>query len=123
MKVPVADGAQVRLFGRWWRNVREVPRHLCLPSTAGLRRMFERYGLIQVRQRAASLFENACMFGTTLYPWAIPYRNAQAAIPPTAKLLNTGIGAALTYLSLPEALLEAAVGRASTVIVAAQRIA
>ena len=120
-KVPVSDGWQPSVFGRRWRNVREVPRHLSLPSTSGMTALFRACGMTQVRRRAASLLENACMAGTTLYPWAIPYVNEARFTQPAIKLLNTGIGALLTYLSIPEAILESLAGHPSTVIVAGQR--
>jgi SAM-dependent methyltransferase len=119
-KLPVADGWQPALFGRWWRNIREVPRHLCIPSTRGLRRMLEEAGFTKIKTASASLMENACMVGTTIYPWAVPYRN-ETLKQPVVKLWNTLAGAMLTYLSLPEAAAEACAGRPSTAIVAARR--
>ncbi len=121
IKIPVADGWEPAVFGKWWRNIREIPRHLCLPSTAGLRGLLQEYGFNQVRMASASLMEQACMIGTTVYPWAIPYVNYASVRSPVLRAGNLLIGTALTYASLPLAWCEAVTGKPSTVVIVAQR--
>lgn len=121
VKIPMADGWQPAVSGARWRNIREVPRHLALASQSGIRRLLADAGFAGIRLCAASRFEDACMAGTTLYPWAIPYRNEAGTRSGLVKLVHTSVGAMLTYAMLPFAVLEALAGRPSTAIIAAHK--
>lgn len=66
--VPICDGLQARLFGRRWIHVTEAPRHLSLPSHAGLLRAAERGGFGQVCIRSDNVLNCAGIVAGSLLP-------------------------------------------------------
>lgn len=61
--VPLVDSFQSRFFGRRWSQVTEAPRHVTLPTRAGMERACRRAGLEDVRLIADSVWANAAVFG------------------------------------------------------------
>jgi SAM-dependent methyltransferase len=68
--VPLADSAQARWLGARWMQVTEAPRHLSLPSRAGLLALASRARLVNARVRPDSLWTCAAQVGLSLFPGA-----------------------------------------------------
>jgi SAM-dependent methyltransferase len=121
LQFPVADGWQPALFKDRWRDIREVPRHLSIPSTPGVSLLLCEAGFVGVQHGDGPAFERACAVSTSLYPLGIPYLNEHRAMPAPVKLFNAAVGALLTYLALPLVCLESLAHRPSAIFLAGQR--
>lgn len=68
--VPLVDGLQARLFGARWQNVTEAPRHLSLPSRAGILGRVRAAGFASVTLLPDSVVSRAGSVGLSLVPRA-----------------------------------------------------
>jgi SAM-dependent methyltransferase len=50
LSLPNRDAIGLETFGKYWRGL-EAPRHLVLPSQAGLQRLLEQHGFVDIRLR------------------------------------------------------------------------
>ncbi|MBI2217411.1 MAG: class I SAM-dependent methyltransferase [Candidatus Rokubacteria bacterium] len=100
--VPVIDSLQSRLFGARWSQVTEAPRHITLPSRAGLVRMLAAAGFTDVRWGAMPLLDNAGVIVMSLLPGAATPQayGRGATLAPLVRRFAAG-------LLLPPALLAA----------------
>jgi SAM-dependent methyltransferase len=118
--VPMGDSLQARWLGARWCGVREAPRHLNLPSHAGLRDACASVGFARVEILPDSLFNCAGLVGLSLVPSASTttvYSHGSAR-----GVLNRALGAAVTIASLPLCYFESHVaGRPGTALVFAQK--
>lgn len=57
--VPLIDSLQAELFGRKWIHVTEAPRHIALPSRAGLSRAAYGVGFTEIQYRPDVLLHSA----------------------------------------------------------------
>lgn len=118
--VPMGDSLQAAFLKERWCNVREAPRHLNLPSRAGLERACRLSGFQRVDIRPDSLLNAAGLVGLSLLPDAATttvYSQGSARA-----MLNRALGAAVTLGSLPLCFLEGHVAhRPATAFVLAQK--
>lgn len=68
--VPLVDGLEPEWFGPRWIHVGEAPRHLSLPSSAGLKRALEREGYMDVKLRPDAALNCAGVVASSLVPAA-----------------------------------------------------
>lgn len=68
--VPMADSIAARIFGRRWACVTEAPRHLTLPTRAGLEAAFTRAGYADFTLRADNALSSAADMTLSLMPAA-----------------------------------------------------
>jgi SAM-dependent methyltransferase len=66
--VPFVDGLQPRLFGRRWSNTAEAPRHLSIPSHAGLQKACETQGFADCRFYPDSSLQSAANIALSVIP-------------------------------------------------------
>jgi SAM-dependent methyltransferase len=118
--VPMGDSVQAAVFKQRWCNVREAPRHLNLPSQAGLRRACTSVGFSRVEIRPDSLLNAAGLVGLSLLPDAAT--TTVYAQGGARAMINRALGAAVTLGSLPLCYLEGHVAhRPATAFVLAQK--
>jgi SAM-dependent methyltransferase len=102
--VPLIDSIQAKLFGRRWVGVSEAPRHLSIPSQAGLARVCRELGFGRVFWRPDSLFNCAGIASLSFIPSAATTATAGRGI-----IRNTFVrmmSAGLTFSMLPEGAIE-----------------
>lgn len=104
--VPICDGLQARLFGKRWIHVREAPRHLSIPSTAGLSRVAQRAGYDNVSIRPDSLLNCAGIVGGSLLPGSDLTATYGEGSGRWWALAKRVLGGGLSVLSLPFCLIE-----------------
>jgi len=108
--IPLVDGWQPRIFGKRWIHVGEAPRHLSLPTQAGLRAACAASGLREVAIEPDSVWEAAGAVGGSLMSGAsLTHVYGQKS---RFALVARGCGAVVTLLSLPACWIEGYLGRA-----------
>jgi SAM-dependent methyltransferase len=95
---PLFDSVQARLFGRRWINVTEAPRHVSLPTQAGLREIFQSAGLIPGPILADSILNCAGLVGLSLVSSSNLTRAYAGGL---RTLLSRGVGAAAALAAIP----------------------
>ncbi|MEX2262551.1 MAG: class I SAM-dependent methyltransferase [Bryobacteraceae bacterium] len=122
VQVPNADCWQFRLLGRRWNGV-DVPRHLTSFRASDLIVLLKQTGFKNHTIKHFSLRDNPAGLATSLAPRLDPM--ARRMLNPNeggrAKLVRDMLYFNLVVSALPFALLEAAAGHGSTVMVEASR--
>jgi SAM-dependent methyltransferase len=118
--VPLADSLQARLFGKRWIHVTEAPRHLSLPTRAGLRTAAEAAGFEAIHFRPDAMLNAAGPAASSIVSGAtLTHVYGGGKWIAIAKRL---FGGALTFAALPLCMLEhAACGRMSHGILFARK--
>lgn len=81
IQVPVVDSLQFKLLGRRAAMINDMPRHIFIPSAAGLRGFMERQGFTLRARFPVSLFERAALFALGLMPFsATPLAYRRSAV-------------------------------------------
>jgi len=121
VQVPNAASWQSRLLGRRWNGM-DVPRHLSDFRDRDLVKLLEDCGFEVVRKKYFSLRDNPAGLASSLAPALDPMarRVRRVAEAPFARLLKDLAYAVLVAVSLPFAILEAAFGAGSTVMIEAR---
>jgi len=70
MGIPMIDGLTSRAAGVKWSGVKEVPRHITVPSSAGITKMLEQKGFTNIKIIPASAFYIAADAALTIMPSA-----------------------------------------------------
>lgn len=102
--VPFVDGLQPRLLGRHWSNTAEAPRHLSIPSHAGLRRACETAGLVDCRFYPDSALQSAANVALSVLPGGAT--TAAYGSGRVGALLLRALGAGVTLASVPASLVH-----------------
>ncbi|MFQ5897598.1 MAG: class I SAM-dependent methyltransferase [Candidatus Methylomirabilia bacterium] len=105
LAVPVIDSWQAKLLGRWWGQVTEAPRHLMIPSSAGVRRLLRTAGFRDVRSAPGPLIDNAGVIALSILPGAATPRSYGRSSS-LGLILRRSAGALLILPSLLLALAE-----------------
>jgi SAM-dependent methyltransferase len=103
--VPVIDSAYARLLGARWGAVTEAPRHVSIPSFAGMVDLLRRLGFEAVSSAPAPLIERAAAIVLSLLPAAAVTRSYGAA-GPIGTVLRRSVAATMMVPALLLALLE-----------------
>jgi len=122
IQVPNASSWQFLMLGERWTGC-DIPRHLTLFRTADLEGLLERCGFTVVRKKFFSLRDNPAGLASSLAAWLDPMarrvRNPRES--GRARLLKDLLYFGLVLACLPVALLEAACGAGSTVMIEARK--
>lgn len=97
--VPLADSCQARLFGNRWSQVTEAPRHLSLPTQAGVQQLMSRVGFAEAPILSDSLLSCSAMAGLSVVPNAAATYGANH--PGVRAFVLRAAGAATAALWLP----------------------
>jgi SAM-dependent methyltransferase len=117
VQVPNADCWQFRLLGRRWNGL-DVPRHLTNFRTRDVRALLQNCGLEVLREKQFSLRDNPAGLASSIAPGLDPMaRRIRAA---GGSLVADALYFALVIASAPFALVEAACGAGSTVMIEAR---
>jgi SAM-dependent methyltransferase len=119
--VPVIDSTQARVFGARWSQVTEAPRHVTLPSRAGLGRLLRVAGFGDVRETAMPLLDNAGVIVMSVLPGAATpqaYGRAGGALAP---LCRRAAAALMLPLATVAAVADRLTGRAGMTMFCARR--
>ena len=122
VQVPNADSWQFALLGAAWNGI-DVPRHLHDFRTRDIVKLVESCGFDVVRTKQFSWRDNPAGLATSVAPWLEPVaRRVRGTDGSTASsLMKDAAYLALVFAALPFALLEAAFGAGSTVMVEARK--
>lgn len=122
VQVPNADCWQFAMLGSSWSGI-DVPRHLNDFRTRDIVSLMESCGFEVVRTKQFSWRDNPAGLATSLAPWLEPVarRVRGADGGPVASLFKDVAYLALVIAALPFAVLEAAFGKGSTVMVEARK--
>lgn len=124
VQVPNADSLQFRLLRGRWSGI-DIPRHLQNFRRGDLQRLLTAAGFEITRYKYFSWRDNPAGLATSLAPGLEPVARKvrQSDRGGAARLLNDAAYLALVLASTPFAMFEAALGRGSTVMVEARKIA
>ena len=120
IKTPTSDGLQSRLFGSRWQALREVPRHLLLPSRQGMRALISQVGLLEAGRSSAPMLENAASIALSIMPTATAHY-AFASKGGVLRLIVRLLGLVLGLAGSPFALIEGLIGMGGTAIFYAKK--
>jgi SAM-dependent methyltransferase len=122
VQVPNAASWQFLVFGEHWNGV-DVPRHLVNYRQRDLENLLDYCGFEVLRRKHFSLRDNPAGFATSLAPSLDPMarRVRSAAETPAVRLLKDCAYLALTVAALPFAVLEAACGAGSSIMIEARK--
>lgn len=122
VQVPNAASWQCRLLGRRWNGM-DVPRHLSDFRDRDVVKLLERSGFEVVRRKYFSLRDNPAGLASSLAPGLDPMARRVRRVPEGsgARLVKDGLYLGLVAASLPFAVLEAACGAGSTVMIEGRR--
>lgn len=122
VQVPNASSWQFLLLGERWTGC-DIPRHLTVFRPADLEGLLERCGFTVVRRKFFSLRDNPAGLASSLAAWLDPMgrRVRNPGEGRKARLLKDLLYFALVLACLPVALLEAACGAGSTVMIEARK--
>jgi SAM-dependent methyltransferase len=107
--VPVLDSWQARILGACWFQVQEVPRHVSLPTRAGMRALFTRNGLLPQTWEGEPLLNRAGIIALSLVSSA-KSDVACATTEISSRLIRRAAGALTMIACLPLAVLEGMAG-------------
>jgi len=122
VQVPNAASWQAQLLGRAW-NGADIPRHLTGFRGRDLEKMMQSAGFEVLRRKYFSLRDNPAGLASSLAPSLDPMARRVRRVAETTgvRLLKDLAYFALVLASLPFALLEAACGAGSTVMIEARK--
>ena len=119
--VPVLTGWETRWCRLFWRHqVFEAPRHVGLPSPEGMRRLFARCGLELRRWEGNHLLDEAGIIALSVFS-ASASAIACASTSLFARGTRRAIGAMLTLLAIPFAILLHRIGYPGSAVFFAQK--
>ncbi len=118
VQVPNMDCWQFRLLGQRWNGL-DIPRHLTDFRGADVGFFLEKHGFEVVRRKHFSLRDNPAGLATSLAPSLDPMARRIKGKP--ASLFHNAAYLALTAAALPFALLEAACGHGSSIMLEARK--
>jgi SAM-dependent methyltransferase len=120
--IPNAASLQFHLLGKRWNGL-DVPRHLFDYRDRDMERILEVMGFEVVRRSYFSLRDNPAGLATSIAPGLDPMarRVRRVSEGATARLAKDLAHFALVAAALPFALIEAAIGAGSTVMMEARR--
>lgn len=122
VQVPNASSWQFLMLGERWTGC-DIPRHLTVFRVSDLEGLLERCGFEVVRKKFFSLRDNPAGLASSLAGWLDPMgrrvRNPQEG--PRTRLVKDLLYFALVVACLPVAMLEAACGAGSTVMLDARK--
>jgi SAM-dependent methyltransferase len=101
---PLVDSFQAALFRSRWLAVTEAPRHVTLPSQAGLYKACERGGFTGMRIKPDSLFSCAAVFALSLLPGGTTAR--VYGVRRLSRFASRLLAGALALVALPWCALE-----------------
>jgi SAM-dependent methyltransferase len=121
VQVPNAGCWQFRLLGRRWNGL-DVPRHLFDYRDRHVERLLEECGFEVLRRKYFSLRDNPAGLASSLAPGLDPMARRVRGVPESggARLAKDLLYLALVGASLGPALVEAACGAGSTVMIEAR---
>jgi SAM-dependent methyltransferase len=119
VQVPNLDSWQFWLLGSSWNGL-DIPRHLTDFRSEDLVFLLEKHGFEVVRTKHFSLRDNPAGLATSLIPSLDPMARRMAGKP--ASLFYSLAYLNLTIAAVPFALLEAAFGQGSTIMIEARKI-
>lgn len=97
--VPLADSWVSSIFQDFWGQIREAPRHICIPSSKGMFILLEKNGFKNIKAKPASTLELAGDMALTLWPRGNFFRTTgRWAI---LKILDRMVVGLLTLLGIP----------------------
>lgn len=102
--VPLVDSVQAGVLKSRWAGTTEAPRHVTLPSQAGMRAAMARAGFETVLFRPDTVLNNAAYWALSLVPGVTPTHQQKRGV--VRRLLTSGVAAGLAALALPWALVE-----------------
>lgn len=109
IQVPVVDSLQFKLLGRHAAMIHDMPRHIFIPSVAGLDAFMDRHGFDRAARYPVSLRERATLCALGLMPAAATPAAYRRAGP--AQALARALGWLLTlFPGIPVALAETPTG-------------
>ena len=121
VQVPNAASWQFRLLGRAWNGL-DVPRHLFDFRASDLERLLASCGFEVVRRKHFSLRDNPAGFASSLAPSLDPMARRVRRLPETTggRIARDLLYLAITAAALPLAVVEAALGAGSTIMIEAR---
>jgi SAM-dependent methyltransferase len=122
VQVPNAASWQFAVLGRRWNGL-DVPRHLHNFRESDLTALLAGAGFSVVRRKHFSLRDNPAGLATSLAPSLDPMarRVRQRVESPAVRIARDLVYLGLTAAAVPFALLEAAFGRGSTIMLEARK--
>jgi SAM-dependent methyltransferase len=101
--VPLADSIQAKYLKERWIGFTEAPRHLTVPSQAGMRQLLIRTGFRIERELPDALMSNAGMWALSLFPWlAFTHRKPSKL----RQIITSGLGFLTTLAATPLTIVE-----------------
>ena len=124
VQVPNADSLQFRLLGARWSGI-DIPRHIHNFRRRDVQRLLASTGFQITRYKHFSWRDNPAGLATSLCPHLEPVarRIRQLDARHTSRLVKDVAYLALTLASVPFAVFEAALGRGSSIMLEARKIA
>jgi SAM-dependent methyltransferase len=122
VQVPNAASWQFAVLGSSWNGL-DVPRHLHNFRESDLTALLAKAGFSVIRRKHFSLRDNPAGLATSLAPSLDPMarRVRQRVESPAARIARDLVYFGLTAAAVPFALLEAAFGRGSTIMLEARK--
>jgi SAM-dependent methyltransferase len=122
IQVPNAASWQFLMLAENWSGV-DIPRHLLTFRAGDIEALLERCGFVVVRRKFFSLRDNPAGLATSMAPWLDPMARRVRRLPegPRTRIFKDVLYFCLVLAALPLALLEAACGAGSTVMVEAKK--
>jgi hypothetical protein len=120
--VPNAASWQFLLLGEHWNGL-DIPRHFWNFKPRDLEILLDEAGFRIVRRKFFSLRDNPAGLATSIAPWLDPMSRLIRGVKekPWLALAKNGLYFGLVLASLPFALLEAACGAGSSIMIEAAR--
>src|SRR5258706_922965 len=66
--VPLIDSPQAVFLKDKWSGIKEAPRHICMPTSAGMKALLKRAGFNEVRESSVSVLDLAGFIALSFYP-------------------------------------------------------
>jgi len=105
LDVPLIDSRQSDFFKDHWGQITEAPRHLCIPSSKGVRTILKRAGFSQVKTSNVSVLAVAAFIALSLYPASAMIVASEG----TAGFVRRILGGVIAAISIPIAFAERAI--------------
>ena len=103
--LPSQDCYGIRVFGKRWTALAEVPRHVTVPSLTGAQKLFESFGLTKLDTYPYGALNCAIVLGLSIFDTASASKFYGGSLK-IATLMKRLFGGAVTFLSAPLFYLE-----------------